>query len=185
VTNAPIRVRFAPSPTGYLHIGGARTALFNWLFARQHGGEMVLRVEDTDAERSQPELIEAIYTSLAWLGIDWDGEPVHQSDRLDRHVSAADRLLAEGLAYRCDCSQEAVKVRNEAAGGRPGYDGFCRDRNVAGPGTVVRFRTPDEGTTGFADLIRGQVSFENVNLEDFVIVRSNGLPMFLVANART
>jgi glutamyl-tRNA synthetase len=183
VTNAPIRVRFAPSPTGYLHIGGARTALFNWLFARQHGGEMVLRVEDTDAERSQPELIEAIYTSLAWLGIDWDGEPVHQSDRLDRHVSAADRLLAEGLAYRCDCSQEAVKVRNEAAGGRPGYDGFCRDRNVAGPGTVVRFRTPDEGTTGFADLIRGQVSFENVNLEDFVIVRSNGLPMFLVANA--
>jgi len=184
VTPAPIRVRFAPSPTGYLHIGGARTALFNWLFVRQQGGEMVLRIEDTDAERSQPELIEAIFVALRWLGIDWDGEPVHQSDRLDRHLAAAARLEADGRAYRCDCSQEAVRGRNEAAGGRPGYDGFCRDRGVEpGPGTVVRFRSPDTGTTTFADLIRGEVSFDNDHLEDFVIVRSNGLPMFLVANA--
>ena len=181
---APIRVRFAPSPTGYLHIGGARTALFNWLFARQNGGEMVLRIEDTDAERSQPELIEAIYVALRWLGIDWDGEPVHQSDRLERHLIAAAELEASGHAYRCDCTQEAVRARNEAAGGRPGYDGFCRDRQVEpGPATVVRFRAPDTGTTTFTDLIRGQVSFDNDNLEDFVIVRSNGLPMFLVANA--
>jgi len=184
VTTDPIRVRFAPSPTGYLHIGGARTALFNWLFARHHGGEMLLRIEDTDAERSQPELIEAIYRALDWLGIDWDGEPVHQSDRLPRHIAAAERLLTEGRAYRCDCTQEAVKARTTATGGPAGYDGFCRDREVAaGDGVVVRFRTPDTGSTGFTDLVRGEVSFENANLEDFVIVRSSGLPMFLVANA--
>ena len=181
---ADVRVRFAPSPTGYLHIGGARTALFNWLFARHMGGEMLLRIEDTDAERSQPELIEAIFTALDWLGIDFDGEPVHQSDRLADHVAAAEKLLADGSAYRCDCTQDAVKARNEQAGGPPGYDGFCRDRDVQpGPGVVVRFRTPDEGTTSFDDLVRGEVSFENANLEDFVIVRSSGLPMFLVANA--
>ncbi len=181
---ADVRVRFAPSPTGYLHIGGARTALFNWLFARHTGGQMLLRIEDTDAERSQPELIEAIFTALDWLGIDFDGEPVHQSDRLADHIAAAERLLAEGKAYRCDCTQDAVKARHEQAGGPPGYDGFCRDRDVQpGPGVVVRFRTPDEGTTSFTDLVRGEVSFENANLEDFVIVRSSGLPMFLVANA--
>jgi len=184
VPAADVRVRFAPSPTGYLHIGGARTALFNWLFARHMGGEMLLRIEDTDAERSQPELIEAIFTALDWLGIDFDGEPVHQSDRLADHVAAAEKLLADGSAYRCDCTQDAVKARNEQAGGPPGYDGFCRDRDVQpGPGVVVRFRTPDEGTTSFDDLVRGEVSFENANLEDFVIVRSSGLPMFLVANA--
>ncbi|MGZ4784239.1 MAG: glutamate--tRNA ligase, partial [Acidimicrobiales bacterium] len=171
---ADVRVRFAPSPTGYLHIGGARTALFNWLFARHTGGEMLLRIEDTDAERSQPELIEAIFTALDWLGIDFDGEPVHQSDRLADHVAAAERLLAESKAYRCDCTQDAVKARNEQAGGPPGYDGFCRDRDVQpGPGVVVRFRTPDDGTTSFTDLVRGEVSFENANLEDFVIVRSS------------
>jgi glutamyl-tRNA synthetase len=183
VPAADVRVRFAPSPTGYLHIGGARTALFNWLFARHTGGQMLLRIEDTDAERSQPELIDAIFRALDWLGIDFDGEPVHQSDRLADHVAAAERLLAEDKAYRCDCTQEAVKARHEAAGGPQGYDGFCRDRDVGpGPGVVVRFRTPDEGTTAFTDLIRGEVTFENANLEDFVIVRSNGLPMFLVAN---
>jgi glutamyl-tRNA synthetase len=184
VSPSPVRVRFAPSPTGYLHIGGARTALFNWLFARQQGGEMLLRIEDTDAQRSQPELIEAIFRALDWLGIDWDGEPVHQSDRLPLHVAAAERLLAEGRAYRCGCTQDDVKARHEVAGGPPGYDGFCRDRDVpAGEGVVVRFRTPDTGATVFTDLIRGEVRFENAVLEDFVIVRSNGLPMFLVANA--
>jgi len=145
---------------------------------------MLLRIEDTDAERSQPELIEAIFRALEWLGIDFDGQPVHQSERLPLHLAAAERLLAEGKAFRCDCTQEAVKARHEVAGGPPGYDGFCRDRNVEpGEGVVVRFRTPDEGATTFTDLIRGEVSFENAVLEDFVIVRSNGLPMFLVANA--
>ncbi len=185
MTDPPVRVRFAPAPTGYLHIGGARTALFNWLFARHHGGEMVLRIEDTDAERSRPELVDAIYDSLRWLGIDWDGEPVHQSDRLGLYVDAAHRLLDGGLAYRCDCARADVDARNAAAGRKtPGYDGFCRDRQVAdGPGVVIRFRVPDEGATSFTDLIRGEVSFENANLEDFVIVRSGGVPMFLLANA--
>ncbi len=178
------RVRFAPAPTGYLHIGGARTALFNWIYARQNDGEVVLRVEDTDAERSQPHLIEAIYESLEWLGIDWDGDPVHQSDRIDLYRAAATRLLDESRAYYCDCTQEAAQQRAKERGGPPGYDGFCRDRDVRpGPGVVVRFRTPDEGETGFDDLVRGRVCFENQNLEDFVIVRSSGQPMFVVANA--
>ena len=184
MTAPPVRTRFAPAPTGYLHIGGARTALFNWLFARQQGGELVLRIEDTDAERSKREMIQVIYRALEWLGIDWDGEPVHQSDRLERYHAAAEQLLASGAAYRCDCTPEAVKARNEAAGGKPGYDGHCRHRDVApGEGVVVRFRTPDEGTTGFDDVIRGPISFDNAELEDFVVVRSNGVPMFLVANA--
>jgi glutamyl-tRNA synthetase len=178
------RVRFSPAPTGYLHVGGARSALFNWLFARSAGGEMLLRVEDTDTERSRPELIEAIYDSLRWLGIDWDGEPVHQSDRIDRHVGAVEQLLASGWAYRCDCTQEAVKARAEARGGPPGYDGHCRERDVQpGPGVVVRFSTPDDGTTAWDDVIRGHVAFDHANLEDFVVLRANGTPMFLVANA--
>jgi glutamyl-tRNA synthetase len=185
VTDPPVRVRFAPAPTGYLHIGGARTALFNWMFARHHGGEMVLRIEDTDAERSRPELVDAIYDALRWLGIDWDGEPVHQSDRTGLYLEAADRLLASGAAYRCDCTRGALDARNLAAGRKtPGYDGFCRHRHVEpGPGVVVRFEVPDTGATTFTDLIRGVVSFENDNLEDFVIVRSGGVPMFLLANA--
>ncbi len=185
MTDSPVRVRFAPAPTGYLHIGGARTALFNWLFARHHGGEMVLRIEDTDAGRSRPELIEAIYDALRWLGIDWDGDPVHQSDRTGLYIDAAERLLGGGLAYRCDCTRDDLDARNQAAGRKtPGYDGYCRDRQVAdGPRVVVRFRVPDHGATSFTDLIRGEVTFENANLEDFVIVRSGGVPMFLLANA--
>jgi glutamyl-tRNA synthetase len=181
-----VRARFAPAPTGYLHIGGARTALFNWLFARHHGGELALRVEDTDAERSRPELVDAIYETLGWLGLDWDGEPVHQSDRGDLYRAAADRLLASGAAYRCDCTRADVDARNEANGRKtPGYDGFCRDRDVApGPDVVVRFRIPDpDGATSFDDMIRGEVTFEHANLEDFVVVRSGGVPMFLLANA--
>jgi glutamyl-tRNA synthetase len=182
-TTSP-RVRFSPAPTGFLHVGSARSALFNWLFARSTGGEMLLRVEDTDLERSRPELIDAILDSLRWLGLDWDGDPVHQSDRVDLHRDAVARLVEGGYAYRCDCSQDEVRARAEARGGTPGYDGRCRDRDVApGPGVVVRFRTPDEGTTAFDDVVRGEVSFENVNLEDFVVQRSDGSPMFLVANA--
>lgn len=184
VTPARVRVRFAPAPTGYLHIGGARTALFNWLFARQQGGELKLRIEDTDVERSRRELIEVIYRALEWLGIDWDGEPVHQSDRGELYREAAEKLLASGDAYWCSCTPDEVRARAEARGGKPGYDGYCRDRGLGpGPGHVVRFRTPDEGTTAFDDVIRGHISFENADLEDFVIVRSNGVPMFHVANA--
>lgn len=175
-----VRVRFSPAPTGYLHVGSARSALFNWLYARNTGGTMVLRIEDTDADRSRPELIDAIHDSLSWLGIDWD-EEYRQSDRFDQYVAAAEGFVAEGLAYRCDCSQEAVKAR---VGENHGYDGHCRDRNVQpGDGVVVRFRTPDSGVTAWDDLVRGRVEFENATLEDFVIVRSSGVPMFHVANA--
>jgi glutamyl-tRNA synthetase len=184
VTPPTVRARFAPAPTGYLHIGGARTALFNWLFARQQGGELVLRIEDTDAERTRRELIEVIYRALEWLGIDWDGEPVHQSDRADLYREAAEKLLAGGQAYWCDCTPDDVKARAEQRGGKPGYDGHCRSRELGpGEGRVVRFRTPDDGSTAFDDEIRGHISFENADLEDFVIVRSTGVPMFLLANA--
>jgi glutamyl-tRNA synthetase len=184
VTSPPVRVRFAPAPTGYLHIGGARTALFNWLFARQQGGELKLRIEDTDAERSRRELIEIIYRTLEWLGIDWDGEAVHQSDRTHLYTGAVERLLESGAAYRCDCTPEQVQARAAGRGGKPGYDGHCRERQVRpGEGVVARFRVPDEGVTAFDDVIRGHISFENADLEDFVILRSNGVPMFHVANA--
>lgn len=178
-----VRVRFSPAPTGYLHVGSARSALFNWLYARHTGGVLVLRIEDTDADRSTDEHVEAIGDSLRWLGIDWD-ELYRQSDRFDRYREAAADMLERGLAYRCDCSQEAVKARAEARGEQGGYDGHCRDRDVQpGDGVVVRFRTPDEGVTAWDDVIRGRVEFENAVLEDFVIVRSTGVPMFHVANA--
>ena len=184
---AQIRTRFAPSPTGYLHIGGARTALFSWAFARQKGGEFVLRIEDTDTERSRPELIDVIFRSLEWLGLDWDGTPVHQSERGALYAEAVERLLSTGAAYWCDCTPDEVKARAEARGGTPGYDGHCADRGLGAGGSergqVVRFRVPDHGTTEFDDLIRGHVSFENAVLEDFVVQRSNGTPMFHLANA--
>jgi glutamyl-tRNA synthetase len=181
---APVRVRFAPSPTGYLHLGSARTALFNWLVARHAGGRMLLRIEDTDAERSKPELIDLVFRTLRWLGIDWDDDPVYQSRRAGLYAEAAGRLLGAGLAYRCDCTRDEIEARAEARGGKPGYDGHCRDRDVApGPGVVVRFRTPDEGVVAFGDVVRGDVSFPTADLEDFVIVRANGSAMFLLANA--
>ncbi len=153
------------------------------MYARHTGGTMILRVEDTDADRSRPELIQAIYDSLGWLGIDWD-EEYRQADRFDLYRAAAQKLLDQGRAYRCDCSQDAVKERLADHSGNAGYDSFCRDRNVQpGEGVVVRFRTPDEGVTGWDDLIRGRVEFDNAVLEDFVIVRSSGVPLFHVANA--
>ncbi len=178
-----VRVRFSPAPTGYLHVGGARAALFNWLYARNQDGTFILRIEDTDADRSRPELVGAIKDSMGWLGLDWDEES-KQSDRFDHYRQTADELVAKGLAYYCNCTQEEVQKRHKERGGPPGYDSHCRNRNVtAGDGVVVRFRTPDEGVTGWDDVIRGRVEFENKNLEDFVIVRSSGVPMFLVANA--
>ena len=154
------------------------------MYARHVGGVMVLRVEDTDADRSRPELIDAIHDSLGWLGIDWD-EEYRQSDRFDLYRAAAQKLVDDGSAYRCDCTQEQVKERADIGGAvNAGYDGHCRDRDVEpGDGVVVRFRTPDDGITGWDDLVRGRVEFENAVLEDFIIVRSSGVPMFHVANA--
>lgn len=177
------RFRFAPSPTGYLHVGGARTVLFNWLAARNLGGELLLRIEDTDTERNRPELTQNILDMLEWLGLRWDGDPTYQSERSDRYADAADRLLAAGRAYWCDCTAEQVQARAKERGGPPGYDGHCRDRGIErGPTTALRFRSPDDGTTGFDDLIRGHVVVDNKTLEDFVLLRSSGTPTFLLAN---
>lgn len=180
-----VRVRFSPAPTGYLHVGGARSALFNWLYAKATRGTFVLRIEDTDADRSRPELTSAIHDSLTWLGLTWD-EEYHQSDRFDDYRRVANDMLTSGQAYLCDCTQEAVRERAEARGETSGggYDGHCRDRDVQpGEGVVVRFKTPDTGTTGWNDLVRGSVVFDNTDLEDFIIVRSNGVAMFHLANA--
>lgn len=182
MTDAPVRVRFAPSPTGYFHVGGARTALYNWLFARHHGGVFVLRIEDTDAERNREEWVDGIVDALGWLGLDVDEGPVRQSTRRDRHLAAAAQLVAEGRAYYCDCTREAVEARR-AGSGRVGYDGFCRDRGLGpAPGRALRFRTPDEGETVVGDIIRGEVHFPNETLEDFVVLKGNGEPLFLLAN---
>ncbi len=188
------RVRFAPAPTGYLHVGGARTALFNWLFARHHGGTFILRIEDTDAERSRTEWVDGIQTTLRWLGLDWDEGPYRQGARLDRYWRAARRLLEDGRAYECYCTEDELKARNEAAmaaGRPPGYDGHCRELDaddkarfeVEGRPRSLRFRTPAEGVSHFDDAIRGAVSVDWSNISDFVIVRSSGAPVFFLANA--
>jgi glutamyl-tRNA synthetase len=183
VTTGGPRLRFAPSPTGYLHVGNARAALFNWLEARRTGGVMMLRVEDTDRERSSSELVENILESMRWLGLDWDGDIVFQADRLELHRDAALSLLGQGKAYWCDCTPEQIQERAKERGGPPGYDGHCRDRGLAqSPATALRFRVPD-GTTSFTDVVRGEVTFENATIEDFVLLRSNGTPMFLLSNA--
>jgi len=189
-----VRVRFSPAPTGSLHLGGARTALFNWLFARHHGGVFVLRIEDTDVARSRDELVVGIQDTLRWLGLYWDEGPVLQSSRFDAYLAAADRLLATGAAYECYCTEEEVRERNDAAvaaGRPPGYDGHCRaldaDARVAlaaeGRPRTIRFRTPDDGVSSFVDLIRGEVQVEWSLIHDFVIVRSDGTPIFFLANA--
>lgn len=177
-----VRVRFAPSPTGFFHVGSARTALFNWLYARQQGGTFVLRIEDTDVERSRPEWIEMIHTSMRWLGLDWDEGPYHQSERLDLYAEAARRLFDAGAAYYCTCTREDVEARTKG-NPTPGYDGWCRDRGL-GPesGGALRFRTPHEGSTTVVDLVRGSPVFEHATIEDFVVLRSNGTPIFILAN---
>ncbi len=189
-----MRVRFSPAPTGSLHIGGARAALFNWLFARHHGGTFILRIEDTDVARSREEWVVGIQDTLRWLGLDWDEGPILQSSRFGEYLAAADRLLATGHAYECYCTEDEVKARNEeaiSAGRPPGYDGRCRaltaDQRVAlaaeGRPRTLRFRTPDEGASTFTDLIRGEVRVEWSLIHDFVIVRSDGTPIFFLANA--
>lgn len=179
------RYRFAPSPTGYFHVGGARTALYNWILALQSGGTFVLRIEDTDESRNHPQWTQGILDALAWLGIDpadphFEG-PHFQSANAAAHVAAAERLFAAGRAYYCDLTPEEVQERARASG-RTGYDGHSRDRGLGpGPGRVLRFRVP-EGSTVVRDVVRGEVSFDNATIEDFVLLRGNGSPVFLLAN---
>lgn len=177
-----MRVRFAPSPTGYFHVGGARTALYNVIFARQHAGTFVLRIEDTDTERNRPEWTEGILSALRWIGVDWDEGPYFQSERGDRHREAAQRLYDAGYAYYCDCTRDQVGARTKGQPGQ-GYDSYCRERDLGpGEGRALRFRTPREGVTTVVDLIRGTPTFENRTIEDFVVQRGNGTAMFLLAN---
>ena len=177
-------MRFAPAPSGYLHVGSARSALFNWLFAKNSGGVFILRIEDTNAELAAPEYYDAITEPLKWLGLEWDEGPYFQSEREALYLEAIDQLLQSGQAYFCDCTREQIDQRNIESGFQGGYDGYCRDRNLEEtPTASVRFRTPDHGVVTVTDLIRGEVQFDNEELEDFVIRRANGTPVFLVANA--
>ncbi len=174
--------RFPPSPTGHLHIGGARTAIFNWLFARHHGGRFILRIEDTDLARSTPESIRAIIDSLEWLGIDWDEGPYFQTERLELYRQKANELVAQGLAYWCHCPPEELEAKRKralAAGLKPKYDGTCRAKGLApAPGAVVRFRAPQEGRTVVRDLIKGNIAFDNAEMDDLVILRSDGVATY-------
>jgi len=181
-----VRTRFAPSPTGMLHIGGARTALFAWLYARHMGGEFVLRIEDTDRERSTDEATQVILDGLKWLGLEWDGEPVFQASRQDEHIIAVDQLIEEGHAYRCYCSKEELDTMREAqraAGKKPMYDGRCRHRSDRPDDQpfVVRFRSPDEGETMVRDMVLGDVCFPNEELDDLILVRTDGTPTYNLA----
>ena len=177
-----VRTRFAPSPTGYLHVGGARTALFSWLYARKHGGRFVLRIEDTDLERSTAESVNAILEGMAWLGLEYDEGPFFQTRRFDRYAAVIGELIDRGLAYRCDCSRERLEALREEQMSRrekPRYDGHCRERDVSGDAPhVVRFRTPVDGTTVVDDLVQGRVVFPNAELDDLIIRRSDGSPTY-------
>ncbi len=184
-----IRVRFAPSPTGYLHVGGARTALYNWLFARRHAGVFILRIEDTDADRSKPELAGAILRSMEWLGLAWDEGPFFQSERLDRYRDMASRLERLGHAYPCFCTVEELQARRAKAEAEKRawkYDGACRNlseperdgRRAAGRACAIRFRVPDAGSTKFEDQVFGAIEVANADIEDFVLLRSDGQPTY-------
>jgi glutamyl-tRNA synthetase len=186
-----VRVRFAPSPTGYLHVGGARTALFNWLFARGRGGAFVLRIEDTDAEKSSAEMVDAITDGLRWLGLDWDEGPIFQSERRARHREAAESLVSSGRAYRCFCPKERIEADRQAARSRGEtylYPGTCRDlpadeaerRAAAGEPHVIRFRV-ESGETTFTDRVYGAVTVDNATIGDFVLARSDGGPTYHLA----
>ena len=178
------RVRIAPSPTGYFHVGTARTSLFNWMFARRHGGVFVLRIEDTDRARNRPEHVEGIQRALQWLGLSWDEGPYLQSERVGRHIEMTGRLLADGAAYACDCTPEQISARARERGGLPGYDGHCRDRDLEPrAGRAVRFRTPGQGESSFEDVVVGGEVREPLRVVgDFVIQKANGDPLFILAN---
>ena len=178
-----IRTRFAPSPTGYLHVGGARTALFSWLYARKHGGTFVLRIEDTDLERSTAESVNAILEGMTWLGLEYDEGPFYQTHRFDRYKALIQQLLDEGKAYHCYCSKEELDTMREAQMAnkeKPRYDGRCRHRSEAREGVspVVRFRNPDEGEVVIDDQVKGQIVVRNSELDDLIIARSDGSPTY-------
>ena len=180
--------RFAPSPTGFLHIGGVRTALFNWLFARHHGGKYLLRIEDTDKERSTQEAVEAILDGLAWMGLDHDEAPVFQSTRAARHREVVEQMLAQGKAYKCFATPEELTQMRETAkaeGRNPGYDGRWRDRDPAeapaGEPYVVRVKTPTDGSTVIEDVVQGRVEVQNAEIDDFVLLRGDGSPTYMLA----
>jgi len=179
-----VRTRFAPSPTGYLHIGGARTALFAWAYARRHGGKFVLRIEDTDRERSTPESVQAILDSMRWLGLDWDEGPLFQTQQLDRYREVAQKLIDEGKAYRCYCSKQeldAMREAQRARGEKPRYDGRWRDSKQTPPSgamPVIRFKNPLAGDVGWEDLVKGRIAVSNTELDDLVILRADGMPTY-------
>ncbi|HUR48775.1 MAG TPA: glutamate--tRNA ligase [Acidimicrobiales bacterium] len=174
------RTRFSPAPTGFLHVGSARSALFCWLAARHDDGEVLLRVEDTNAELYRPEYLDNLRWTLDWLGLEFDGETLFQSRRADRYREVIQHLVDSGRAYGCDCTTEVVKERTKGSG----YDGHCRDRGlVPGPGVAARFRVPDDGATEFDDIVRGHVRFEHSAIDDFVVQRADGSAVFFVPNA--
>ena len=177
-----VRTRFAPSPTGYLHVGGARTALFSWLYARHHGGKFILRVEDTDQLRSTEESTRAILDAMTWLGLTWDEGPFFQAERVEIHRNLVKKLIDEGKAYYCTCTPEDLENKRKKAlaeGRKPKYDGTCREKNLnKAANTVVRFRGPRMGATIVNDLIKGAISFQNEELDDLVIERADGYPTY-------
>ena len=180
--------RFPPSPTGFLHIGGARTALFNWLYARGRGGRFLLRIEDTDRARSSEDAVTAILDGLEWLGLQWDGEPIRQFSRAERHREVAEHLLASGQAYKCYATPEdlaAMREKARAEGRPPGYDGTWRDRDASdapsGQPFALRLKAPRKGETVIRDQVQGDVVFNNANLDDLVILRSDGTPTYMLA----
>lgn len=186
-SSLPVRTRFAPSPTGYLHIGGARTALFSWAYARKNGGTFVLRIEDTDTERSTAASTQAILDAMQWLNIDYDEGPFYQMQRLDRYREVCERLVAEGKAYPCYASKDeldAMREQQRARGDKPRYDGRWRPENArgrtppAGVLPVIRFRNPDDGVVTWDDLVKGPISFSNEELDDLVIMRADGVPTY-------
>ncbi len=179
-----IRTRFAPSPTGYLHIGGARTALFSWAYARRHGGKFILRIEDTDLERSTKQSTQAILDSMAWLGLDYDEGPFYQMQRLDRYHDAAEQLLRSGNAYYCYATKEELAIlrdQQRAAGLKPRYDGRWRDSKKTPPAgikPVIRFKNPMSGGVAFNDLVKGPIIIDNSELDDLVLLRADGVPTY-------
>ena len=178
-----VRTRFAPSPTGYLHIGGARTALFSWAYARKHGGQFILRIEDTDLERSTEASVQAIFDGMSWLGLDYDAGPFFQMQRMPRYKQVMQQLLDEGHAYHCYCSKEeldAMREAQRAKGEKPRYDGRCRSRTTSAHGVspVVRFKNPQQGVVVVDDIVKGSVAVSNSELDDLVIARPDGTPTY-------
>jgi glutamyl-tRNA synthetase len=182
IKNDSVVTRFPPSPTGFLHVGNARTAIFNWLYARRMKGKFILRIEDTDTERSTQEAIDVIFEALEWLGIDWDEGPYYQTKRLDIYNDYLERLIDSGQAYYCTCSPdeiEAMRQRAMATGGKPKYDGTCRDKELSKTsGAVIRLKAPLSGTTVVEDVIKGDIVFQNDELDDFILCRSDGIPTY-------